>query len=469
MSSKKRVVGTMTKGLLLTAALLLAQADTVLADDASKFVPGTRVNGVLVGGMTVEEAKVQIEGFYGREYSLTLQEKGQKSEVISGPEIGYQAVLADGLKKVLDEENASGRVSGPNENHSYTVSGTAAYDEEKLAAKLKTLDCVRGQSVVKTADAAISSWQEGVPFTIVPEVYGNSVNEEKLKETVTAALNAGLREVNLEASGCYDTVAVTSENPELKAGCEAMNRMREMTVTYAFGANTEALGGEEICQWVTGLTAGVPQISQEKAAAYVKTLADKYDTAGRQRTIHTPDGREAAVVGAYGWQIDQAAETAALIAAVQTGQSQTREPVYSQTAADRNNDWGGTYVEVDLETQHVYMYQDGALIWDSPCVTGNVSKNCTTPDGIYTLAYKQTDRVLRGKKLADGTYEYESHVDYWMPFNGGIGFHDASWRSKFGGTIYQSGGSHGCVNLPVEKAKALYGLVYQGIPVICHH
>ena len=71
--------------------------------------------------------------------------------------------------------------------------------------------------------------------------------------------------------------------------------------------------------------------------------------------------------------------------------------------------------------------------------------------------------------LADGTYEYESHVDYWMPFNGGIGFHDASWRSKFGGTIYQYSGSHGCINLPVDKAKLLYEKVYKGMPVLCHN
>ena len=49
-----------------------------------------------------------------------------------------------------------------------------------------------------------------------------------------------------------------------------------------------------------------------------------------------------------------------------------------------------------------------------------------------------------------------------MPFNGGIGFHDASWRSKFSGTIYQYSGSHGCINLPVDKAKLLYEKVYKG-------
>ena len=65
-----------------------------------------------------------------------------------------------------------------------------------------------------------------------------------------------------------------------------------------------------------------------------------------------------------------------------------------------------TYAEVDFGAQHVYMYENGALTWDAPCVTGNVSKNYTTPEGIYSLTYKQADRVLRGAKQADGTYEY---------------------------------------------------------------
>ena len=77
--------------------------------------------------------------------------------------------------------------------------------------------------------------------------------------------------------------------------------------------------------------------------------------------------------------------------------------------------------------------------------------------------------TIKIDKKADGKYEYETPVSYWMPFNGGIGFHDANWRSKFGGAIYQTSGSHGCVNLPPAKAAALYDLVYTGIPVICYN
>ena len=44
-----------------------------------------------------------------------------------------------------------------------------------------------------------------------------------------------------------------------------------------------------------------------------------------------------------------------------------------------------------------------------------------TPSGVYRLDWKAKDFVLRG----DG---YASPVSFWMPFNGGIGLHDASWR-----------------------------------------
>ena len=201
-------------------------------------------------------------------------------------------------------------------------------------------------------------------------------------------------------------------------------------------------------------------------------LAGKYDTAGTARTFHTAGGRDVEITGPYGWKLDVAGEVAAHTQLIQAGLGegeQDREPVYAATAASRSlPDWGNTYVEIDLTGQHVYMFQEGNLVWEAPCVTGNIAKNYNTPAGIYSLTYKEMDRILRGAKKADGTYEYESHVDYWMPFNGGIGLHDANWRSKFGGTIYQTSGSHGCINLPPAKAKELYGLVYKGMPVLCY-
>ena len=99
---------------------------------------------------------------------------------------------------------------------------------------------------------------------------------------------------------------------------------------------------------------------------------------------------------------------------------------------------------------------------ESDFVSGDVKKNYTTPPGIFGLTYKQRDAVLRGEG-------YASPVDFWMPFNGGIGFHDATWRSSFGGTIYKTNGSHGCINMPYDAAKKLYDYVYTNVPVICYN
>ena len=95
-----------------------------------------------------------------------------------------------------------------------------------------------------------------------------------------------------------------------------------------------------------------------------------------------------------------------------------------------------------------------------------MTRDRATPEGMYAIRFKQTNRVLTGYNK-DGSVSYRSPVKYWMPFNGGIGLHDANWRSKFGGMIYQTNGSHGCINLPPKVAAQVYENAYKGIPIIC--
>lgn len=81
---------------------------------------------------------------------------------------------------------------------------------------------------------------------------------------------------------------------------------------------------------------------------------------------------------------------------------------------------------------------------------------------MFYLNSKQRDSVLIGE-------DYASPVSFWMPFiKNDIGLHDASWRDEFGGEIYKTGGSHGCVNLPYYVAKAIFDNISPGCPVIVH-
>ena len=226
-----------------------------------------------------------------------------------------------------------------------------------------------------------------------------------------------------------------------------------------------------ISQWVTVDADMNVTFNEEAVRAFIQSLADKYDTKGKPRTFTTATGNTVTVEGgSYGWKIDQEAEYNALIANIQNAETVTREPNYaSRAASHEGNDVGSTYAEVDLSNQMMYFVQNGQVVLQSGIVTGNPNKGNGTPQGVYSLAYKALDQVLRGTKKPDGTYEYETPVKFWMPFNGGIGFHDATWQSSFGGSRYQTNGSHGCVNLPYDVASQLYNLITAGTPVVCHY
>ena len=140
-----------------------------------------------------------------------------------------------------------------------------------------------------------------------------------------------------------------------------------------------------------------------------------------------------------------------------------REPIYSSKAFSFENQT--SYVEIDTTRQNVWMYVNGDCIVDTPCVTGNYP-NRHTPSGIFFLTYKAENTYLKGTN--DDGSKYSSHVNYWLPFNGGIGLHDATWRKKFGGTIYKGNGSHGCVNLPLSAAATIYENIDSTMPIIVY-
>ena len=125
----------------------------------------------------------------------------------------------------------------------------------------------------------------------------------------------------------------------------------------------------------------------------------------------------------------------------------------------------GTYVEVDLTLQHMWYYKNGSLVVDSPFVSGCIKEKTGTITGTYMLQYKERDATLRGGNEEDDT-DYESEVSFWMPFFNGYGLHDATWRSHFGGTIYKTNGSHGCINLPYSKAEILFNNISAGCPIV---
>ncbi len=457
---------------LAAAAISIGIAGTALADetDAPRFVEGTVINNVTVGGLTADEARNQIENYYRGSYSLRIKDPEGKEYVIRDSEIGFSLKVTGVLETILEGQQNANLEGGPGAGSSYRIETESSYDRELLKQVLAALPLVT--NATPTTDAHISAYEAGKPYTIIPEVEGTEIDMNKFVPVVEAALNEQRSVLRIEDTDSYKTINVRADDPALVELLDRMNRFGQMEITYVFGDQSYTLTGEAISQMVTGVENGEAVVDRNVAAAFVGVIANIYDTYGKPHTFHTTAGKDITLTSrnAYGWRIDQAAETDALIGMIRTGQTQSREPAYLNTANSRTgNDYGNTYVEVDMANQHLYLYENGTCIIDTPVVTGNISAGNGTPAGIYYVYSKERNRVLRGARRADGSYSYESPVSYWMPFNGGIGLHDANWRGSFGGSIYRTNGSHGCVNMPPKITPAVWEHVYVGMPVICHY
>jgi len=450
MSDVRRKTGTAVAALLLGFCM----AVTAYAGQTA-FASGVKVNGVSVSGRSVPDAVSILREYYAS-YTLTVLERNGKTEKINGSDIGYTANISDELvQSVLDSQGtAAGNIS---------VAVPCTYDEETLKNKIGSLNCIAGTGVVTTSDAGISDYQAGKAYTIIPEVYGNSVDRVKFLQAVKDAIAGGQSSVSIEGTGSYTNVNVKKNDAGLKNRLDAMNRIRTMTITYHIGGGTETLDSGTIVSWITGANSdGGVNVNSDAASAWINAMAAKYNTANTTRTFHTYAGADIALDGPLGWSMDTAGETQALLSLIQ--QEKSAERTVDKPAAD----WGNSYIEADLAAQHVYCFQDGNVVWDSDCVSGSVKASRQTPAGLFYVYTKETNRILKGP-MKDGKPEYESHVDYWMPFYESCGLHDASWRNKFGGDIYINSGSHGCINLPPAKAAELYGMVGVRYPCIVHY
>lgn len=427
------------------------------------YFPNTTVNGLNVSGLTPEETKKRItEETNG--YTLTIQERGGETEAIKGTDIGLHPEFDGTLEQILENQNTLAWGFHVGRYVDYTIDTMAVFDDTKLSEAVSGLECLKPERAEAPQNAYISDYISGKGYEIVPEEQGASPDPQLLSSAVHDAILNFQDSLSLEDADVYEKPQITADNEALKAELEAWNKYVHTTVTYRFGSQSEVLDGEKIHSWLVSDGQGGVSLDEAQIGDYVSWLAKTYNTAYKPKTLKTSYGQTVTISkSVYGWKINQSEETAALKQLLLSCESQEREPVYSQTAASHDgNDYGNTYAEINLTAQHMFFYKEGKLVVESDFVSGNESRGWSTPAGVYPLTYKQRNATLKGEN-------YSTPVSYWMPFNGGIGMHDAYWRSSFGGKIYKTNGSHGCINLPPAVAKTIYENISAGMPVLCYH
>ena len=435
----------------------------------SHFMFDTKINGVDFSLKDVSEVESYLKKQVA-DYTLTLEESDGSREIIKGADIDIEFTSGERLKQLAEGQQKLLWVKSLWEPTEIESKVGVKYNADKLNEVIDKLKCM-DEDKQKASKNAYPAFKDG-KFEVVPEVIGTKIDDEKFRAAVTKTIDGFISNVNLREEDCYILPKYTSESKEVIEAAEKMNSYLGAKITYDFGSKTEVVDSAVISEWIKINKKKMKvTFNEDDVKEYIKKLAEKYDTKYKAKEFTTADGDTVKVEGgSYGWQINQDAEYEELTKDIKKAQVVTREPKYRSKAASHDGAGvGSTYAEVDLTDQHMYFIKNGKVVLETDIVTGNPNKGNATPQGVYTLSYKTLNATLRGEKKANGEYSYETPVKYWMPFNGGIGFHDATWQSSFGGDRYKSHGSHGCVNMPKEKAGKLYELISAGIPVVCHY
>lgn len=426
------------------------------------FYWGTKINTLNVGGQSVSKVEKQFKTQVS-EYVLTLKERGEESETIKGSDIGVNFEAREQLEAVKKKQNGFLWLFKLAGNKAYNLNKAYTYDEEKLKKRFDALSCLDDKHQVKPENASVV--YEKDCFVIKAGDKGNLIKKDVLLKNLKEAIKHAEGELDLDEAACYEEPIYQVDSKEILDLEQTFNDYLKSEITYTIGENTEMITKAQIKDWLYADEKMQPQLDRSKVEEYITTLANKYDTVGGTRHFKTSSGTTVEVSGGdYGWEIDRDRETHELAKALKGYEPVKRTPICTQqgVAYGLENDIGGTYVEINLSSQYLWLYSNGKKVTEGSIVSGTADGRHNTPPGVYKIDYMERNAVLRGPG-------YACPVSFWMPFNEDIGLHDATWRGSFGGTIYQYNGSHGCINCPYSLVETIFNTVNTGTPVVCYH
>lgn len=425
----------------------------------SHFLFRTSINGINVGGKSVKSVE-KIMSRKAQEYSLTIEGRNNATEEIVGADIDLSYDFSEDINKILNNQNEFMWIKSIFKKNENNITDGISYDEIKLKQVIGNLDCIN-ESIIQPPVNAYITYSEG-EYKIIEEDKGNKVIYDKLYSQVLSSIENFNYILNLDEEKCYEEPQYTSESKAVVEAKKIIDKYMESKITYKTADNEIIIDDALINKWINIDDDFNVNINEEAIKDYIDTLGESYDNIGNTRTFTRWSGEVIKVSTSPGiYYIDRDSVANDIIDSIKGGTEVNKELIF-KTPNATDEYVINTFVEIDLTNQTIVYYKNGNIITQGNIVTGNVSAGHATPPGVFKLDWKTKDTVLRG----DG---YASPVSFWMPFNGGIGLHDASWRSVFGGTIYKTNGSHGCVNLPYNVAKDIYYNIEEKTTIICRY
>lgn len=344
------------------------------------------------------------------------------------------------VKKELDEDTLK-------QSFIEWVSGNPIICYPTLSFDENILQNLLSEKKILNVDANIvfenNTWQ------LVPERIGLQFDEVEVSKRIMQAIEDGEAEVDCIDLQILPEVVAT----DLVDDFDEVAWLNDWQFTYQDGSG---IYGYELSEFVDNYRLKLPENYIED---FVSELHSRFDTTTDSYTFTTPDGETSKTVPykTFGLTLKDSDEVEAINEALDSKISVTMR-VPSMSGYE---DIGDDKILISINDQHIWVYFDGELWNESDVVTGRQNVH-DTPTGVFYITECINGKYLRGA-------DYKTWVNKWMRLtNSGIGLHDATWRSSFGGNIYTYNGSHGCINLPKKFAYDLYEQAYVGLPVIIY-
>ncbi len=441
---------------LVVVLALLTLSTGVYYFIQTHFLWGTTIDGINCSLMSKDKAIYEINQ---KKQSETINFKFMNGSTytVNGSEIDMQ-VDSKRIDEIFRQQHSNYK-----ESRSYDTKGYVLVDLDVLKTYLRTIPQLQEVQMEAPQDAYIVYKKD--MFYIKKEAYGNIIDFDE-------AFNLAVLQIRAcESTVDFESITQTTPNvfeDDLNDKCDELNSIINTSISFQLNnGELYTLDSNIIKNWLYQDENGDFYFDiEDGVSAFVEELANKIEATNSVlyfKATNMEDLTSVNVAQNLRAYLDKEAQIAEIYELLGSDTQIVKNPIYDRTPIF---DMLTSRIEIDITRQHIWFYLNGELIVDTPCVTGNISIGYDTPPGVFFLLNKNRGVYLEGYNK-DGS-KYKSYVEFWMRFNQGIGMHDATWRGQFGGEIYKTSGSHGCVNMPYDAAEKTYEYIDSTIPIIVY-
>lgn len=465
-----------------------------------RWYPGSSINGMKVSGMSYQDSLKKMEETVGN-YSIKIKGRNNGTFTVTGKDIGLKIQSENPIKKLYQKQHEKSVIFSFMDKVHGNLKDTITYSEKKLEDLAKKSVLVAGSEsykLIKPEDATIVYSPEKKYGILKGEVEGNILDQKVFLKYISKAVKSLSPEMDLTDqkaySGVYKEPGLRKGDAELAGMQKTYNQYLLHWIKWDMGNDTTETLSPEVLKDCIKINTKKHTVKLDKTAVteWVEKFCLKYKTVGISRTFTTHSGKKIKVKGGdYGWRIDYDKEISRVMKLLKKAPSEEQVDAYIKDPSDKNqeamtsklepiyfnkayrkdyqnpqNDWDHkNYSEVDLSAQEVFVYKNGKRVFSANCITGKPTPDRITRTGTYYVKEKRLTKTLVGA-------DYSVDTKYWVRIMWtGTGYH-WSKRSDWGlwsPSRYKVAGSHGCVNLQLSDAAAIYKLLESGDPVFIHY